>query len=52
MWWTHGLLLRADLHAFFDLGLICVDETTMRVLIAPSVIGPQGRLYRACHHPS
>ncbi|EMG36627.1 HNH endonuclease [Desulfocurvibacter africanus PCS] len=33
----NGLLLRADLHTLFDLGLITVDSTTMTLLIAPSL---------------
>jgi len=32
---TNGLLLRADLHTLFDLGLIAVDVATMTVVIAP-----------------
>ncbi|MES2631836.1 MAG: HNH endonuclease signature motif containing protein [Pseudomonadota bacterium] len=35
---TNGLLLRADLHTLFDLGLLRVDPTTLRVEIHPSVI--------------
>lgn len=32
----NGLLLRADIHTLFDLGLICFDEVT-RLIVAPSV---------------
>jgi hypothetical protein len=35
----NGLLLRADLHLLFDLGLIAVDPTDMTVVIAPAIIG-------------
>ncbi len=30
---TNGLLLRADVHTLFDLGLIAIDSSTMRVVI-------------------
>jgi hypothetical protein len=30
---SNGLLLRADLHTLFDLGLIAIDSATMKVLI-------------------
>ncbi len=33
----NGLLLRADVHTLFDLGLVAVDEATMRVLISPGL---------------
>jgi len=36
---ANGLLLRTDLHALFDLGLVAVDTETMCVLIAPSLAG-------------
>lgn len=32
---ANGLLLRADLHTLFDLGLLAVDSSGMEVLIAP-----------------
>ena len=35
---SNGLLLRADLHTLFDLGLIAVDTKTMTVVIAESLI--------------
>ncbi|MBV8886261.1 MAG: HNH endonuclease [Chroococcidiopsidaceae cyanobacterium CP_BM_RX_35] len=34
---SNGLLLRADLHALFDLYLMTIDPGTMRVLIAPTI---------------
>lgn len=34
---SNGLLLRADLHTLFDLGLISIDPETFRVLVAPSM---------------
>ena len=36
---TNGLLLRADIHTLFDLGLIAVDVATMTVVLAPSLTG-------------
>ncbi len=32
---ANGLLLRADIHTLFDLGLIAVDEREYKVLVAP-----------------
>ncbi len=34
---ANGLLLRADIHSLFDLGLIAVDTMTMTVIIAPTL---------------
>lgn len=42
----NGLLLRADIHTLFDLGLISVDETN-RVVAAPSVLNSSA--YRELH---
>lgn len=36
---SNGLLLRADLHTLFDLGLLAVDTATMTVLIAQALHG-------------
>ena len=36
---SNGLLLRADLHTLFDLGLIAVDTKNMKVVIAPELEG-------------
>jgi len=36
---SNGLLLRADIHVLFDLGLITVDTKTMTVMIASSLMG-------------
>lgn len=33
----NGLLLRADIHTLFDLGLLGVDPLTMKVVLAPSL---------------
>lgn len=33
----NGLLLRADLHTLFDLGLMAIDESTLTVIVAPSL---------------
>jgi hypothetical protein len=32
---SNGLLLRADLHTLFDLGLISVESATMKILLSP-----------------
>ncbi|HCD6623108.1 TPA: HNH endonuclease [Pseudomonas aeruginosa] len=34
---SNGLLLRADLHTLFDLGLIVIDTPSLRVKIAPAL---------------
>ncbi len=34
---TNGLLLRADLHTLYDLGLLSVDPRTFKVHLAPEV---------------
>jgi predicted restriction endonuclease len=36
---SNGLLLRADVHTLFDLNLVGVDATTMRICVAPSLAG-------------
>lgn len=36
---TNGLLLRADIHTLFDLGLLAIETETMTVLLAPSLAG-------------
>jgi putative restriction endonuclease len=43
---TNGLLLRADLHTLFDMGLIAVDPKTKYVLVAPSIKDP---VYQKLH---
>ena len=35
----NGLLLRADIHTLFDLGLLAVDSATMTILVAPVLAG-------------
>lgn len=37
----NGLLLRADLHSLFDLGLIGINPTTMKVIISKRLLGSQ-----------
>lgn len=34
---SNGLLLRADIHTLYDLGLLAIDAETMTVLVAPSL---------------
>jgi hypothetical protein len=31
---SNGLLLRADLHTLFDLGLLSIDESTLSVILS------------------
>ena len=35
---TNGLLLRADLHTLFDLGLITIDTESMTLVIGPDLL--------------
>lgn len=42
----NGLLLRADIHNLFDLGLITVDPDSMTVVIAPQL---EGTVYEELH---
>jgi hypothetical protein len=35
---ANGLLLRADVHTLFDLGLIAIDTQTMTVFLAPALV--------------
>jgi len=43
---ANGLLLRTDIHALFDCGLVAVDPVTGTVIVASSVIDPT---YRELH---
>lgn len=36
---SNGLLLRADVHTLFDLNLVGVEASTMRICVAPSLAG-------------
>lgn len=38
---TNGLLLRADLHTLFDLGLVRVNPNSLSVSVSPSLIGTE-----------
>jgi|SRR5579884_2362373 len=42
----NGLLLRADIHTLFDLGLVAVDENTMTVLISPHLANTEYECYQ------
>mgnify|MGYP002624832825 FL=1 len=42
----NGLLLRADLHTLFDLGLIAVNDVTMRLLVSAKLNGTGYENYR------
>lgn len=36
---SNGLLLRADVHTLFDLNLVGVDASTMRICVSPKLVG-------------
>lgn len=40
---TNGLLLRADLHTLFDLGLLAIDSASMTLVIRPDLVGSSYR---------
>lgn len=42
---TNGLLLRADMHDLFDLGLVAVDTDRMTLLLADELVGTQYERY-------
>lgn len=42
---SNGLLLRADIHTLFDLGLLRVDAVERTISIAPSLIGTEYERY-------
>ena len=42
---ANGLLLRADMHDLFDLGLIAVDTSAMRLLLASELVGTEYEKY-------
>lgn len=46
---TNGLLLRADIHTLFDLGLIHISPTTLNVLVSAKLKGTE---YESLHHKS
>ena len=57
----NGLLLRADFHTLFDLGLIAVEPESLKVVLAPSISGTSYRDFAGvrvrlpsnpCHRPS
>lgn len=54
---TNGILLRADIHNLFDLGLLAIDPDTLRVEISPRLKGTpywelDGKQLQATVHPS
>lgn len=54
---SNGLLLRADLHSLFDLGLIAIDSENLTVLLAPVLLASSyanllGRLLRLPSDPA
>lgn len=42
---SNGLLLRADLHKLFDLGMLCVDPLTLQVKLHPDLSGSEYEKY-------
>jgi predicted restriction endonuclease len=38
---SNGLLLRADIHTLFDLGLLSVDSTNYRILVSKVLDGTE-----------
>lgn len=53
---SNGLLLRADLHRLFDLGLIAINSITMTVMVAPPLANStyqnlQGKKLRSPNDP-
>jgi hypothetical protein len=38
---SNGLLLRADLHTLFDMGLLAVDHVTFQILVHPNLNGTE-----------
>ncbi len=40
----NGLLLRADIHTLFDLGLLAIDTSNMEVLISPDLVSTEYNL--------
>ena len=42
----NGILLRADVHTLFDLRLIAIDESTMRVLVSTELDGTYFEAFR------
>lgn len=42
----NGLLLRADIHKLFDAGMVTVDETTMQVVVSPTLAGTEYERYQ------
>jgi hypothetical protein len=44
---ANGLLLRADIHTLFDLGLVALDEATMQLLVSPKLEGTEYEKYHA-----
>jgi hypothetical protein len=43
---SNGLLLRADVHTLWDLGLIAVAPTTYTICVSPSITDPTYRMLR------
>jgi hypothetical protein len=44
----NGLLLRADLHTLFDVGLVSINSANMSVLISPSLRGSEYEAIEGC----
>jgi hypothetical protein len=46
---TNGLLLRADLHTLWDLGLLAVDPETLKVWVSPEINDPTYQTLAGTH---
>lgn len=44
---ANGLLLRADMHDLFDLGLLCVDPSSMRLRLSAELAGTEYERYES-----
>lgn len=42
---SNGLLLRADLHTLFDVGLLAIDSTNMTVLVHPALASTEYEIF-------
>lgn len=45
---SNGIALRADVHTLFDLGMITIHPETLKVLIAPALMGTTYEALRDC----
>jgi hypothetical protein len=43
---SNGLLLRADIHTLWDLGLIAINPQNMQIVIGPELKGSEYEIYQ------